>query len=325
VLPAAVRFIRVDNRDVKMTWRRSFGAEEVLEGENDDLYNNVVAYMKKHRGPLRSDMDRKSAKMAHKLTNFIIWFARTKYAFGIQLVYGDGSIPAIHAMINQTQHPISDIIDSYTLARYTYFVSAYGGREILSEGNTERSERLRKERAQLVANFAGASAAKAAIAAVNIEEGEPDDVEDDDVDDDWDGIGFRSSRWLSKTSTILQTYYYTVELNETEWLEYYHYGETRDKRVLVDDTETGVFIGAGALRTVPDLEAEHDDLHDTGSGLNSDVVDKLNFFVFVRRWKENADQQLNRVRREIRTWRSMQKQEPFQGPEMIDERPVFIA
>jgi hypothetical protein len=133
--------------------------------------------------------------------------------------------------------------------------------------------------------------------------GNGNDTEDRDNEEFDNAMQPSTLGWIDH-KTVIGVDYHLVELTEKRWRYYYHFRANQDKPVVVEDWDTGVYIGAGQSRG--DLP---DDMHDTGKGLNDDQLDPENFFVFIRRTREPLGQQSNRVRREIRAWRNMQELE----------------
>jgi hypothetical protein len=268
-LPSHTIFAQIDNLLVKTAWRRSFGPEQCLLGYHADFYSSVLEYIRKHQGAHADSKNRQRAKRAYKLANFIVWDARRMYTFDVTL---DSSGPALFRMIKDTSvHPISDIIDAYMLARHTYFTDLYTKRTDVVHEHEEPPDVVLFE---------------------DEEKEEPPPRPDEEKGFSADRVMDR--RYLHKNG---DGYYQAAELTDATWIKYYK--DTDNRRVLIDQFDTGAFIGKGRSFTDEQdrIPTMFDDTH------APDTV-----FTFIKRTHEiglglTALVEFNRKRREMNIWK----------------------
>jgi hypothetical protein len=194
------------------------------------------------------------------------------YTFDVTL---DSSGPALFRMIKDTSvHPISDIIDAYMLARHTYFTDLYTKRTDVVPIEDEHEE------------------PPDVVPFEDEEEEEPPPRPDEEKGFSADRVMDR--RYLHKNG---DGYYQAAELTDATWIEYYR--DTDHRRVLIDQFDTGAFIGKGASFTdkknrIPTML---DDTHAPNT-----------VFTFIKRTHEiglglTALVEFNRKRREMNIWR----------------------
>jgi hypothetical protein len=129
-LPTAV-FVSLNNLQVKWTWAKRFGTEPTLSDPMNRMYSEVQRYIQKNRTRRSSVTERNNAKRAVKLINYIIWQGRQlPNLLRVPLAELTTSPSHQTGQIEQSipptsDHPVSDIVDSYMLARQLYFTDMY--------------------------------------------------------------------------------------------------------------------------------------------------------------------------------------------------------
>ncbi|MDA9932935.1 hypothetical protein N9C24_04870, partial [Gammaproteobacteria bacterium] len=119
--------VDLDNTLVKASWERTFHNESSIAEDSPylQILKNLDAYISKNKVRRMGSVSNLSAKQARKVKNYVIWCSKNlpKFAGNVRL-----SSRSMNRVIREFgTHPVSDIVDSYMLARHLYYTDAYSG------------------------------------------------------------------------------------------------------------------------------------------------------------------------------------------------------
>jgi hypothetical protein len=140
-------FYNLDNLAIKRVWRKVFmDSEEIPDNNTADVYDIMSTFIDSHQRIVKSKNNvtfRQYVKKTYKLRNFILWRHRNlEPAFDIDVptnvvmptynptssVQGTSLDWFYTAAKQASGHPVSDIIDSYIIARHVLLSTIFSGR-----------------------------------------------------------------------------------------------------------------------------------------------------------------------------------------------------
>jgi len=258
-LPAA-RFEPVSNNLVKTTWRRSFGSENVLDRKHTKLYRSIQTHIKQYESRGATSTMRQQSKHAHKLANYIVWIARRLPTLGVHIEYtpAEDGIGMAQMITEASNHPVSDIVDSYLLARHLYFLDVYSGRRFDPDMVPDEEKRVEDD---------GDLEEEEEEYNGNLDEKEEDKDEDDTKQAETDIDGFSGNHWLLPVATYSRQAGYHLETDEADEIPIEGYQNSGAD----DEDETATYLDVDPEQEEEDADEEQDD--EPGTTNSHDDVD----------------------------------------------------
>jgi hypothetical protein len=134
-----VWFHNLMDKYVKVAWQKTFHFEKPLGAFERTYCTHIQQFIDKNRQRRRGHEPNLHARQAQKLLNYVVWAGK-----GLGVLGDTCSTLNMDNMKNNREcfsdHPFSDIVDSYILARYLFYLDCYSRGTLQHNGRGEADE-----------------------------------------------------------------------------------------------------------------------------------------------------------------------------------------